>query len=147
MTSRNKIQFAKLSKEMVTSKAYQKLTATGYRILSYALLELRWELITKRSKTKSRWECVNKDNIKILYKVLSKEPYCIPEKSITRGIDDLLAKGFITINRQGGMQKGHASTYGMSEKYLTWKPGDDPIETRQPYHARGFCKQSNTNAI
>lgn len=126
---------------MVETAAYQSLTATGFRLLSYVLLQLRMEKIKGRSKSQHRWICVNRNEIKLLYPTLSKEPYLIPERSITRGIDELLSKGFITVVEQGGSKKGHASIYGLSEKYLDWKPGDEPVETRRPFSARGFCSK------
>ena len=59
--------------------------------------------------------------------------------TITKSIDELLAKGLIKIIEQGGSKKGHASIYGLSEGYLKWKVGDKPISVRRPFVGRGFC--------
>lgn len=60
-------------------------------------------------------------------------------KSVTRGIDELLAKGFIKVKEQGGKVKGHASIFKIVDDYKIWRKGMDPISTRRPYRKRGFC--------
>jgi len=64
----------------------------------------------------------------------------ITQPRLTRAIEQLLAKGFITIIHPGGGHRHDKAIYGLSDKYLTWKPGM-VIEKREKESVqRGFCK-------
>ncbi len=139
MTSKKKIYFAMLHAKMGHSQAWLSLSNPGHKVITHVLFQLHWENIS-RDKSKPNFVCINNKSIQILYKNLSERPWCMHQKSITRGIDELLAKGFISIKEQGGSKKGHASIYSLSEAYLKWNKGDDPIEKRRPFSKRGFCK-------
>ncbi len=61
----------------------------------------------------------------------------ISRKSITRGIDELLAKGFIEIVDPGGCYEQHKAVYGLTDDYLLWQPGQ-VIRTRERDIKRGY---------
>jgi len=140
MTSQKKfkIQFAKLDKSMAYSEAYLSLGNPAMKILTYILFHQRWENVS-RDKSKPRWICTNTDDLKLLYTIFYSKPFNMQGKSITRGIDELLAKGFIKVMEQGGKNKGHASCFKIVENYLAWSKGDAPISKRRPYRKRGYC--------
>lgn len=121
---------------MVYSEAYQDLGAPALKVLSYVLLQLKWEN-TSRSK-KANWVCTNKKEINLLYSTFKKKPFCMGNQSITNALDSLLAHGFISVNQQGGREKGHVSTFSYSDKWQSWKKGQEPFETRKPFRKRGF---------
>ena len=123
---------------MGMSQAWMSLSNPGHKVITDVLFQLTIEDISGRSK-KPKWICTNPDTIQLLYKGLTESPYNMQRKSITRGIDELLGKGFIKVVEQGGSKKGHASIYGLSEAYLKWKKGDPPVSVRRPYSKRGFC--------
>ncbi len=133
MTSK-RIKFAQLHKKMVYSKAYQDLNAPSLKLLSYLLLQLKWVKLGRKSK---KYVVSNKDEIKMLYKTFTAEPFNMNPNTITRSIDSLLANGFLKVEKQGGSVKGDESIYAYSEKWENWNHGDI-IFTRRPYHKRGF---------
>ena len=139
MTSKQKhrIKFAKLELKMVYSDAYQNLNAPTLKILFYLLLQLRW-VNTARSKDKPNYVCENKDNIELVYSTFKKPPFKMSQPTIVRGIDSLLAHGFLKVKDQGGRCRGHKTIYKYSEEWIKWKAGQI-ISIRQPFFARGFC--------
>jgi len=128
------IKFAQLHKKMVYSKAYQDLNAPSLKLLSYLLLQLKWVRLGRKSK---RYVVSNKDEIKMLYKTFSTDPFNMNPNTITRSIDSLLAHGFLKVEKQGGSVKGHESIYSYSEMWETWRTGD-VIFKRRPFKPRGF---------
>ena len=56
---------------------------------------------------------------------------------IQRAIDDLLAKGFFIMIKQGGAGKRDKSIFAMSRAWETWKPGD-VCSTRPKDVKRGY---------
>ncbi len=129
-----RIKFAQLHKKMVYSKAYQDLNAPSLKLLSYLLLQLKWVKLGRKSK---KYVVSNKDEIKMLYKTFTTEPFNMNPNTITRSIDSLLAHGFLKVEKQGGSVKGDESIYSYSEKWETWNKGD-VIYVRRPYRRRGF---------
>lgn len=141
MTKKKNRKFAQIQIKMGMSQSWLTLNNPGYKVITYVLFKLIHENIGTR--TKPIYVCSNKNEIQILYGELTEPPYNMQRKSITRGIDELLARGFIKVIEQGGSKKGHASIYGICDDYLKWKPGDDPINVRRPYSKRGFCAKPN----
>lgn len=137
-----KPQWAKLEKAMVYSPAYQNLKLNGRRILDHVLFQLRWENTAGHKSKKPNFTCSNKKEILIPYSVLSKSPFNMVTSSITRGIDDLLYHGFISVLSQGGSQKEHTSIYAFIDKWKSWKKGAPSCEERKPYRARGYTDKN-----
>jgi len=99
--------------------------------------QLRW-VNTARSKDKPNYVCENKDNIELVYSTFKKPPFKMSQPTIVRGIDSLLAHGFLKVKDQGGRCRGHKTIYKYSEEWIKWKAGQI-ISIRQPFFARGFC--------
>lgn len=57
---------------------------------------------------------------------------------VTRGIDELLAKGFISIARYGGAYDKDKQEYSLEDDWRNWEWGDPPIRTRKKDRKRGF---------
>ncbi len=131
-------KWAKLELEMVYSEAYNKLNAPTLRMLSYVILQLKWENTARSKARKNNWIITNKDEILLQYSTFQNRPFKMGIRTITMSLDSLLAHGFISVSKQGGKAKGHRSIYSYSEKWFDWKEGDEPIEIRKPYAKRGF---------
>lgn len=124
---------------MVYSEAFQALKLSERKVLDFALLERKIENVGGRGR-KKRFEPTN--NILIPYRQLNEPPFNLNNSTVTRAIDRLLALGFLTIIERGGSRQGHASKYKLIDKWQYWKPGDEPIETRQKYCNKPFTKKS-----
>ncbi len=88
----------------------------------------------KKGKNK-RYTAINSDSLTLTYSEL--ESRGIPNKTATRGFDELLAKGFIQIVDPGGLHEKHKAVYALSENYILWRPGH-VFETRERDVKRGF---------
>lgn len=127
-----------LTKSMIYSESFQDLTLSARRILDFVMIQREMIIASNKKSKKKTYSCVNPDDIYIPYSQLNNRPFSMKNQSVTRGIDCLLAHGFITVKEQGGSKKGHVTIYSLSEKWQDWKCGDDPISTRTPYRKRGF---------
>ena len=67
----------------------------------------------------------------------AQKKYGVSIPRLKRAIDDLLAKGFITIIHQGGAYKRDKTIYGLSDKWRLWTPGIK-LETRSGDVHRGW---------
>jgi len=130
---------AYIEADILESQAYLSLLGVAPQVLALFLLKRQFEKVGGKKNKKQKSVCVNSNSLSLTY-IEAKEKYGITQPRLTRAIDDLLAKGFLTCTYQGGNQKQDKSTYGMSEKYLLWRPGNvfekrkfDPVE-------RGFRK-------
>lgn len=132
-------KYAKLELKMVYSDSFQDLNLAARKILDYLLLQLEW-VNTQPPNRKAKWELKNKDSITLLYSTFTKPPFRLHKQTITRGIDSLLAHGFIEIVSQGGAYRGQNSTYKYSEGWQYWEKGQI-LSKRQPFFARGFVKE------
>lgn len=124
-----------IHKEILESKAYLALKGIAPQVFVLFMLKRQFEPIpgTKRGSKKNK-QCVNSQSLSLTY-IEAKKKYGITQPRLTRAIDELLAKGFLTCTYQGGNQKQDKSTYGLIDKYLLWKPGIvfekrkfDPVE-------------------
>ena len=80
-------------------------------------------------KGKSR-KFINLKNLEVTYGVLEKV-YKIPRSSITRAIDEAMAKGFCKISHHGGAYQHDKSQYEWSDNYLLGRPEAEPFAIRQ----------------
>ena len=126
-------------KEILESKAYLSLKGIAPQVLGLFMLKRQFEKVPGPKRHKGKKACVNGDRLSLTY-IEAKKKFGITQPRLTRAIDDLLAKGFLTCTYQGGNQKQDKSTYGLIDKYLLWRPGNvfekrkfDPVE-------RGFRK-------
>ncbi len=133
-----------VEKNMFLSKAFITLGKRGTApVTSWASHSILMMFLGKRSMRKTtdkkgsnkQYKPLNGNELILTYKEL--ESRGINQKSATRGIDELLAKGFITIVDQGGCYEKHKAVYGLSDKYSIWRPGT-VFETRKRDVHRGY---------
>jgi len=70
-------------------------------------------------KGRKEWGRVDDNKFTLTYKEL--ENRGILQGAATRGIDELLAKGFISIVDPGGAFEKHKAIYALEDKYRDWK--------------------------
>ena len=125
--------------DILESQAYLSLSGIAPQVLSLFLLKRQFEKVGGKKNGKPKKVCVNQNSLSLTYIEAEKE-YGITQPRLTRAIDELLAKGFLSCTYQGGTWKQDKSTYGVIDKYLLWRPGT-VFEKRQfdPV-GRGFRK-------
>lgn len=133
-------KFAKIELKMVYSEAFQDLNLAARKILDYALFQIKWVNTQPRTR-KAKWEIERKENFVLLYSTFIKAPFKLHRQTITRGIDSLLAHGFIEVVSQGGAYRGQKSIYKCIDGWMDWKSGQT-INTRKPFFARGFLNKA-----
>ena len=85
---------------------------------------------------------MNQNSLSLTY-IEAKEKFGITQPRLTRAIDDLLAKGFLTCIHQGGAYQQDKSLFGLSDNWRLWRPGM-VIDTRKKEAVnRGFRKPKN----
>jgi hypothetical protein len=131
---------------LLESKAYLSLIGIAPQVLMLIMLKRQFEKVHagKPGKVGNR-TCENSNSLSLTY-IEAKKKYGITQPRLTRAIDDLLAKGFLTkIHPGGGYQKDKA-LYGLSDKYLMWQPGSVIENRKKDPIQRGFRrpKQSST---
>lgn len=89
--------------------------------------------------------CINKDSLKFSY-IEAKEIYGITQPRFTRAIDELLAKGFLTIIHRGGGYQQDQTIYGLSENWRLWFPGQVVEERKKDACQKGFRKHNRKAA-
>jgi hypothetical protein len=135
-----------LKSDMFLTQAFLSLGKKGTApVTSWASQSMLILFLGKRDFAKKadkkggnkKYRLLNGNNLSLTYKEL--EACGISQKSATRGFDELLAKGFISVVDQGGMYDKHKAVYALSENYVLWEPGR-VFETRGRDVHRGFQK-------
>ena len=138
---KNKIYFKKhvgngkgtfVERDLFESPAFIALGGVAPQMLIYLLGERIFKKPHKKSQTRT---CVNEDNLTFSYTELKKLGITQPRG--TRGFDELLAKGFITIKHHGGGYQKDQNIYALSNKWLLWHKGM-VFEKRPQVMKRGF---------
>ena len=122
--------------EMYTSKAWLSLNNMG-KILLVLFLGKRDIRSVKNHKGIKTKACLNCDNLTMTYKELEGAPFFFTRPRIIRGIDDLLAKGFVKVIHLGGCYQKDKTVYALIDDWLLWKPGAE-IRKRQHDVKRGY---------
>ena len=124
-------------KDMLESAAYNALKGWGPQLLTHFLRKRQFDKI--RVGKREKRICVNCDAMHFTG-IEAEKKYSVTQPRFTRAIDELLAKGFISVKHQGGAYKQDKSIYSLSDKWTIWTPGmvleirkKDPIQ-------RGFRK-------
>ena len=102
-------------RDLFESPAFIALRGVAPQMLIYILGKREFPKI---GKTRI---CVNADQIKLSY--IELEKLGITQPRATRGFDQLLAKGFISLEYHGGGCQKDQSIYSLSNQYLLWKKG------------------------
>lgn len=122
-----------------------QVTSCSAKVLVLFLGKRRYGY-SRRKDQKIR-ERTDGNRLTLTYKEL--ESHGISNKKSTRAIDELLAKGFISIVDPGGAYEKHKAIYALEEDYRRWRPGDGPIRVRERDVLRGYqgsCKIKTTDA-
>ena len=126
-----------ITREMLESEAYLSLNGFAPQLLSLILLKRQFAKHGRRGKEKRI--CLNCDKLNITYAEF-KNKYGVTQPRMTRAIDQLLEKGFLSIVYPGGTFRQDKAVYALSDNYIIWKPGI-VFETRKKEGIeRGFCK-------
>jgi len=126
-----------IERELYQSKAFNHLTGFSPQLL-FHFLDKRYFKRIKQGK-KKKYVCTNPDNIRLSYAEL-KRRFGITQPRVTRGIDQLLAHGFIAMVKQGGTGEGDYNVYSMSDNWCIWNVGQVMSARDVESVARGFCK-------
>lgn len=110
-------------REMSRSRAYWALSGTAKGILLQFLM--------KRNMN-NQHHCTNINELTMTYKELENifgkkpdgKPDGVSRGAITKGLNDLLAKGFISIIKQGGAFQKDKTIYGLTDDWKQWRKGD-----------------------
>ena len=126
-----------IEREMSESKAFINLKGFAPQLLILILAKRHFELQGRKGKEKR--VCTNSDSICFTY-IEAQKKHGVSKPRFTRGIEDLLRKGFITIIHRGGGYQQDKTIYGLSDNWLIWFPGS-VIETRpKSKFKRGYCE-------
>lgn len=106
-----------VERDLFESKAFIALGGIAPQLLIFFLSKRQF--ITDGRDGKKKRVCTNYDNLSFTYKE-ARQKYDLTCPRFTRGIDELLAKGFITIKHQGGAYRHDKTVYGLSENWKNW---------------------------
>lgn len=140
-------------RKLYQSDAFLSLSKNAMKLL-ISLMDAR-KRTRGADKAKKRGkrvpEFINLDRIIMPYTVLNKT-YQMHDDAISRAIDELLAKGFIAITKQGGTGKHTPTLYALIEDFKTWEKGivyrTRPKDVRRGYQGKrlGATAPKNCNS-
>ena len=125
-----------VEKELWESKAFCFLQGFAPQLLLFFLGKRQFDYVGRKGKEKR--VCVNCDKINLTYVEMKK--YRISQPRMTRAIDQLLEKGFISIVNPGGGYNQDKAIYTLIDKWRIWHPGACLEKRKQDSVTRGFCK-------
>ena len=111
------------------------VSSSSIKILMLLLNKRRF---SKTNKPKGSQNYVRSDDNKFTLTYKELEARGIKQGSATRGFDELLSKGFISIVDPGGAYEKHKAVYALEDNYLFWRMGQPPICKRDRDVHRGF---------
>lgn len=128
-----------MERELFYSEAFKALKLSGIRTLLYVLDSRIFES-KKQAKTKKgvsrKQRAINLNDLRLPYDIVQKKTG-LSRASVTAGIDDLLAKGFLELKYHGGTAKHDMSIFSWKDSWMFWKP--DVVFTKRPHRPRkGF---------
>ncbi len=102
-------------------------TVSSYskNLLMMFLLKRQFSTVKDRKSGHSKKIRSDDNRFTLTYKEL--ESYGIKQSSATRGFDELLAKGFISVVEQGGAFDKHKSVYALEDTYLAWNKREKQV--------------------
>jgi len=116
---------------MIKSKAFRSLSRWALLALMDLFDKRTFEEV-KRSGRISSW--IIKNNGEIVYPYSEAERWGISRKHFRDAIDELIEKGFIAINHQGGGgRKGDVTTYFLRDEWTNYGTSKfTPVKGRRP---------------
>ena len=132
-----------IEREMFESKAYISLKGFAPQLLTLFLAKRYFEFQGRKGKQKRI--CTNYDSINFTY-IEANKKYGITQPRFTRAIDELLAKGFISIKHHGGTYKKDKTIFSLSEDWLLWR--NNIVFEKRPEDKlqRGFRNRKKQNS-
>lgn len=125
--------------EMLNSSAFIALTGFAPQLLMHFLWKRQFRRSNRGKPGQRGKECINCDSLCITY-AEAKARWGVSKGKFGRAIDDLLRKGFLTVNHAGGAYKRDKSVYGLSDAWRDWKPGKICEVRKRDIARRGFTK-------
>jgi hypothetical protein len=119
-----------VERELFNSEAFWNLRGKAPQLL-IRFLGKRKQAPQKDHKGNKKVDWVNLQSLTMTYKELENmfydpaldEHFGLTQPTITRAIDELLAKGFIEVVNPGGAYQQDKAVYALSKKWTWWKPG------------------------
>ena len=103
-----------VERELFESKAFLALKGAAPQVLILFLGKRWFEKIGRKGKEKRY--CLNCDSLSFTY-IEAEKKFGITKSRFSRAIDELLAKGFITIKHAGGGYQQDKSVYALSDNW------------------------------
>ena len=132
-----------IEREMFESRAFLSLTGFAPQLL--ILILAKRQFITHGRRGRQKKVCTNCDRINITYTEF-KNKYGITQPRMTRALDQLLEKGFLSIVYPGGTCRQDKAIYSLSTNWLIWKLGIIFEGRERESVARGFCIPKKQNS-
>uniref|UniRef100_A0A6M3J678 Uncharacterized protein n=1 Tax=viral metagenome TaxID=1070528 RepID=A0A6M3J678_9ZZZZ len=127
-----------IERELFESKAYLALKGIAPQLLILIYGKRKFEKHGKKGNEKR--VCVNGDCISFTY-IEARKKYGITFPRFLRGIDDLLSKGFLKIEHQGGGYQKDKTIFALSGNWIIWKPGMNFNNRKKERNQRGYLNK------
>ena len=125
-------------RDMFESKAFLSLRGFAPQLLVLVLAKRQFASYGKKIG-KKKLVCTNCDSINITYTEFENQ-YGITQPRMTRAIDQLLEKGFISRVYSGGTYRQDKAIFSLSEKWMLWRKGIVYERRKSESVERGFCQ-------
>jgi hypothetical protein len=122
-----------VEREMFESKAFLSLTGFAPQLL--ILILAKRQFVTHGRRGRQKRVCTN---LNITYTEF-KNKYGITQPRMTRALDQLLEKGFLSIVYPGGTYRQDKAIYALSTSWVIWQSGIIFEGRKRESVARGFC--------
>ena len=129
-----------IEREMFESEAYLSLKGFAPQLLTLILAKRQFKNHGRKGKRKRI--CINCDKLNITYTEFNNK-YGITQPRMTRSIDQLLEKGFLSIVYPGGTYRQDKAIYALSTSWVIWQSGIIFEGRKRESVARGFCIPKN----
>ena len=127
-----------LERKLFQSQAYFALGGCAPQLLTIFMGKRQFEKFPAK-KGRDNLFCANGNSLTFTY-LEAEKSYGITKSRFSRGIDELLAKGFISIVRSGGAYQQDKTVYALSDRWERWAPGHVFEERPRVKITRGFCR-------
>jgi hypothetical protein len=125
--------------EMIQSPAFGALKGCGPQLLAIFMLKRDFRQFPGKKGRNNR-VCVNSKELTFTY-IEAEKTYGFTKPRFSRGIDELLAKGFISIVKLGGAWQQDKTVFSLSDRWKRWKEGIVFEERPRVNVTRGFCQK------
>jgi len=127
-----------LKAEIIQSQAFITLAGCAPQLLTIFMWKRKFERFPVK-KGRNNLVCINCQELTFTY-IEAEKSYGITKSRFSRGIDELLAKGFISIVRLGGAYQQDKTVFALSDRWKRWVPGTVFEERPKVTVERGYCR-------